>query len=157
MEILIVCTGNICRSPMAEGLLRQMLANRAMTDVRIRSAGTHAMDGRPAEPHAVEAARERGADIAGHTARSLDREMVDRADLILVMEQGQADLIARVLPPDREAQTLRLLADFRAAADRAEVDDPYGLPLDVYRDCALFIQECLDGVFDHIEAKPPSS
>ena len=151
IEVLIVCTGNICRSPMAEGMLRQMLAARSMHGCRVRSAGTHAMDRRPAEPHAIEAARERGADIAGHRARSLDREMADRADLILVMEEGQADLIARVLASARQAQTLRLLADFGPSADIREVEDPYGRPLEAYRDCTRLMQTCLAGVLELIE------
>ncbi len=151
IDVLIVCTGNICRSPMAEGMLRQMFADRSMHACRVRSAGTHAMDGRPAEPHAVEAARERGANIAGHKARSLDREMVDRADLILVMETGQADLIARALTTARQAQTLRLLAEFSPAEGVREVEDPYGRPLEAYRDCARLMQTCLAGVLEHIE------
>ena len=150
LEILIVCTGNICRSPMAEGMLRQMIADRSIHACRVRSAGTHAMDGRPAEPHAIEAARDRGVNIAGHRARSLDREMVDRADLILVMETGQADLIARVLAPARQAQALRLLAEFSPAAGTREIDDPYGQPLETYRDCARLMQTCLAGVLEHI-------
>lgn len=155
MEILFVCTGNICRSPMAEGLLRHILETRSVKGIRIRSAGTHAMDGRPVEPLAVEAARERGADISSHRARSLDRDMVARADLILVMEQEHADLIARVLPPARQAEALHLLARFNAAADRSEVDDPYGQPLDAYRDCVRFLQHCLAGVFDRIAGIEP--
>ncbi len=152
MEILVVCTGNICRSPMAEGLLRHRLAGRALRDIQIRSAGTHALDGRPAEPHAVAALREWGVHIEGHTARSLDREMVARADLILVMEQGQADLIARVLPPARQPQILRLLADYHPATEIAEIADPYGRPLEIYRDCARSIQACLAGVCAEIES-----
>ena len=145
-EILIVCTGNICRSPMAEGLLRHMLSLRGLNAINVRSAGTHAMDGRPAEPHAVAAAREMGVDISAHVARSLDPEMVARAALILVMEQGHADLIARVLPSARQAQTLRLLAAFGPGEDIREIEDPYGQPLDAYRDCARLMQICLDGV-----------
>ena len=157
MEILFVCTGNICRSPMAEGLLRHMLAVRSVEWVRVRSAGTHAMDGRPAEPHAIAAARELGADITTHRARSLDRDIVDRADLILVMEQAHADLIARVLPPARKAEVLHLLALFNSARNQAEVDDPYGQSLDAYRDCIHFIQQCLTGVLYRIaRVEPPS-
>ena len=148
-EILIVCTGNICRSPMAEGLLRQMLAVRRLNGFDVRSAGTHAMDGRPAEPHAVAAALEMGVDIAAHAARSLDRDMVDRAELILVMEQGHADLIARVLPPERQAQSLHLLAAFGPGQAIREIADPYGHPLDAYRDCARLMQTCLSGVLAH--------
>jgi protein-tyrosine phosphatase len=157
MEILFVCTGNICRSPMAEGLLRHMLAVRSVNWVRVRSAGTHAMDGRPAEPHAIAAARELGADISAHRARSLDRDLVEQADLILVMEQEHADLIARVLPPARQAEALHLLAPYSSTHNRLEVDDPYGQPLDAYRTCIHFIQQCLTGVLYRLaRIEPPS-
>jgi protein-tyrosine-phosphatase len=150
MEILFVCTGNICRSPMAEGLMAHMLAARSMGGFRVRSAGTVALDGRPAEPHAVVAARELGADIADHRARSLDPAMALQADLILVMEQGQAELIARVLPTDQQAQRLRLLGAYIPDRPSAEIDDPYGLPLDAYRSCARSIQQCLTAVLEQI-------
>ena len=156
MEILFICTGNICRSPMAEGLLRHMLAVRAAEGVDIRSAGTHAMDGRPAEPHAVEAARELGADINAHIARSLDREMVVGADLILVMEPWQADLVGRVLPVAEHADKVRLLAAY-GDASATTVDDPYGGTLDAYRACARLMQACLSAVVDQIEDRPPPS
>ncbi len=151
MEILIICTGNICRSPMAEGLLRHILDVRAVKGVHIRSAGTHALDGRPAEPHAVEAVRELGVDITAHTARSLDREMVSAADLVLVMESWQAELVGRVLPASEHAAKLRLLATYDAASATTTVDDPYGKPLASYRHCARFIQHCLTAVVDQIQ------
>lgn len=142
---------------MAEGLLRHMLAVRSVRWVHVRSAGTHAMDGRPAEPHAITAAHELGADITAHRARSLDRDLVDQADLILVMEQEHADLIARVLPPARQAEVLHLLAPYSPAHDRSEVDDPYGQPLDAYRTCIHFIQQCLTGVLYRLaRIEPPS-
>ncbi len=156
MEILVICTGNICRSPMAEGLLRHMLAARAIKGVQIRSAGTHALDGRPAEPHAVEAARELGADIAAHTARSLDSEMVMAADLVLVMESWQAELAGRVLPAPEHAAKLRLLATYGTASATTMVDDPYGQSLDAYRVCARFIQHCLAAVVDQIQSGHPA-
>lgn len=151
MEIIFICTGNICRSPMAEGLLRHMLDVRTIKGVHIRSAGTHALDGRPAEPHAVEAARELGADISAHTARSLDREMVMAADLVLVMESWQAELAGRVLPASEHATKLGLLATYGPASATTTVADPYGQPLDAYRVCARFIQDCLPAVVDQIQ------
>jgi protein-tyrosine phosphatase len=153
MVILCVCTGNICRSPMAEGLLTHMLAARALGGIRVHSAGTYALDGRPAEPHAVTAARELGANIAGHTARSLDPAMVAQADLMLVMEQGHADLIARVLSPERQAAQLHLLAAFGPDPTMADIADPYGQSLDVYRDCAGLIKRCLHAVVDQIATR----
>lgn len=156
MEILFICTGNICRSPMAEGLLRRMLAARAVKGVAIRSAGTHAMDGRPAEPHAVAAARELGADISAHNARSLDREMVAGADLILVMEPWQAELVGRVLPAAEHEDKVRLLAAY-GDMSATTVDDPYGGPLDAHRACARLMQACLTAVVEQILDRQLSS
>jgi protein-tyrosine phosphatase len=84
--ILVVCTGNICRSPIAEGILRDELQRRLGDDApEVISAGVSGWDGSPATPEATEAANERGTDISGHVARRLSRRDVDRADLILCM------------------------------------------------------------------------
>jgi protein-tyrosine phosphatase len=83
-SILLVCTGNICRSPIAEGLLRRLLASRN-APIDVGSAGTSGWDGSPAMPESIEAAAERGADISAHLARRLARSMVEDADLIVAM------------------------------------------------------------------------
>lgn len=83
-SILVVCTGNICRSPIAEGFLRRLLAARN-APIDVGSAGTSGWDGSPAMPESVEAAAERGADISSHQARRLARKMVEDADLAVAM------------------------------------------------------------------------
>jgi len=82
-EILMVCTGNICRSPMAAGLLRHMLPTDLENRIQVISAGTHAMHGHQAAPFAVQAMARQGIDISGHRARMIDRTLVRRASLIL--------------------------------------------------------------------------
>ena len=154
MEILVVCTGNICRSPMAEGLLRQMLSSTRQADSRVRSAGTHGLDTEPASAFAIEAAAELGVDISGHRARSLDREMVSRADLILVMEPFHEEIVARALS-EGERGRLRLLADFEQPRQSDTIDDPYQKPLSVYRDCLQRIRRCLDGVVRELGSTGP--
>jgi protein-tyrosine phosphatase len=151
MNILVVCTGNICRSPMAEGLLRAMLNDSRRADIRVCSAGTHGLDGEPAAAFAVEAAAELGVDISMHRARSLDPEMVGRADLILVMEPFHQELVARALSAG-ERDRLRLLADFEAPRQSDTIDDPYHQPLDVYRKCLRRIRRCLEGVILKLES-----
>jgi protein-tyrosine phosphatase len=106
-SILVVCTGNICRSPMAEGFLRRLLSSRGVTGIELRSAGTSGWDGSAAAPESVEAAAERGADITAHLARRLDREMLEEADLILAMCAEHRDAIS-ALAPSAEPRTFTL-------------------------------------------------
>ena len=97
-SILVVCTGNICRSPMAEGFLRALLASRGVTGIEVRSAGTSGWGGSAAVPESVEAAAELGADIAAHLARRVDREMLEEADLIVAMCAEHRDAVAALAP-----------------------------------------------------------
>jgi protein-tyrosine phosphatase len=83
-NILVLCIGNICRSPMAEGLLRRALSGRT-----VHSAGLGALVGHPAEPFSVQIMQEQGIDISSHRARSLTASMVSEADLILTMDLAQ--------------------------------------------------------------------
>jgi len=98
-SILVVCTGNICRSPIAEGILRDELQRRLGDDApRVISAGIAGWDDAPATPEAVEAARERGTDISGHVARRLTRGDIERADLILCMAGEHRDEAIHSVP-----------------------------------------------------------
>ncbi len=97
--ILIVCTGNVCRSPIAEGLLRRALAVRLGSDVpSVSSAGTAGWEGSGAQPGSIEAAADRGVDITDHVARQLTREQVLAADLVLGMAVEHRTAVARVVP-----------------------------------------------------------
>jgi len=96
-NILVVCIGNICRSPMAEALLKA----RAPESVHIHSAGIGALVGEPADPASVQLMQARGIDITAHRARQLSREMVSQAELILVMEDGHMQHIHSLSPAAR--------------------------------------------------------
>jgi protein-tyrosine phosphatase len=105
--ILVVCTGNICRSPMAEGLLRHHLEARGIGSIRVQSAGVQAWDGDEAMPEAVQALREVGLDISGHLSRALDPASLESADLILAMARWHRDVVAH-LDPRASARTFTL-------------------------------------------------
>jgi protein-tyrosine phosphatase len=107
-SILVVCTGNVCRSPMAEGFLRTALERRLGADApAVRSAGTAGWDGSGAMPESVQAARERGAEIGGHVARRLEPTMVEQADLLVCMATEHRDAIASWFP-DAAARSFTL-------------------------------------------------
>lgn len=117
-----MCTGNICRSPMAEAMLRQRLAARAL-DVFVHSAGL-VLDGQPAHPHAVETLEKAGLDLSGHTSRIIDAELARSADLIIAMELRHVREVA-VLEPSafNHAFTLpELVIRAREVGPRVDVD-----------------------------------
>ena len=169
-SILVICTGNICRSPISEGLLRDALERRfGAVAPGVSSAGTSGLEGSGAMPESVQAASELGVDIAGHVARRLTTAMASEADLLLCMARDHRDTFGP--PLDASAFTLkelvRLLATLPAppadagpeimperiaAAGRARRDgtvdgsfdediaDPLGQPIEAYRAIAWEIE-----------------
>jgi protein-tyrosine phosphatase len=99
--VVFVCTGNICRSPMAEAFLNRILAREGLADYAVRSAGVWAADGRPASLYAIQVMARRGIDISGHRAHSLTQADVEEADLILVMASEHAEVIETLLPSSK--------------------------------------------------------
>ncbi|HEX5950468.1 MAG TPA: protein-tyrosine-phosphatase [Actinomycetota bacterium] len=98
-SILVVCTGNICRSPIAEGMLRRGSRSRFGDDApSVASAGTAGWEGSPAMPESVAAAAERGVDIGGHVARRLVAEHVRAADLVIAMAAEHRDRVVAAVP-----------------------------------------------------------
>jgi glycine hydroxymethyltransferase len=97
--VLLVCTGNICRSPMASGFLSGLLLERGIDDVTVASCGVSAWEGSPPTPEAVAAMREQGRDISGHVARRMSRRIVESADLIVGMSSEHRDAVRRIARP----------------------------------------------------------
>lgn len=147
MEILVVCSGNICRSPYAEGYLRHRLESSAVRDVTIRSAGTLGIVGSPPSPETRALALEAGFDVAPLRSKGLHYDRVDEADVILVMEEAHRREIAARYPED--VGKVRLLSEFHPAAKGLapfpDIFDPIGLPLSEYRRCFQLLREALDG------------
>jgi len=125
-RVLMVCMGNICRSPTAEGVLRQLAAELAPElRLEVDSAGTHAYHlGEPPDARAIEHARRRGIEIGHLRARQVEARDHTRFDLILAMDEDNLARLAQRRPPDATA-TLQLLLDHAPGAARRQVPDPY--------------------------------
>jgi protein-tyrosine phosphatase len=129
--IVLVCTGNTCRSPMAETLLREQLRKKFGCEdaVRVLSAGVAAGQGCGASPQAIEVMGKRELDLTGHSSRSLDEEVMNVADLVLTMTRGHRAAILAAWPEMQDrVHTLR--------RDGGDISDPVGMPVEVYEACA---------------------
>jgi protein-tyrosine-phosphatase len=143
-HVLMVCTGNICRSPMAAGLLRHYLPADLKARIQVSSAGTHALRGHQAHEHAVAEMARLGIDISDHRARQITREIARSADLILVMETAHVGLVKRLLNWGKKGP--RLIGEFEQQTDAGEIADPYGQPPQAYAQCIQTLRPCIKGV-----------
>ena len=142
-SILVVCMGNICRSPMAEGVLRTRLSAAGMGHIRVSSAGTLGWDKAPARDEAVRACADIGVDITGHRSSPIAPQMAQTADLILAMEQQHIRDIADWFGSD--GNKMHLLGAFHPDNPGMEIEDPYGMSAEVYRKVLKEICRCTDG------------
>jgi glycine hydroxymethyltransferase len=148
-NVLFVCTGNICRSPIAEGFFRRLLGNRR--DIEVASAGVHAVRGQPPSLYAVQVCEEEGVDISGLRSQPLTASLIDRATHIFAMTGAHLETIHMLFPHGAEKSFL--LREFEEPGTTVwrDVPDPIGLGRDVYELCARTIKNALPSVLAFVE------
>jgi len=132
-RILVVCIGNICRSPMAEGLLKQTLPN-----IQVSSAGLSALVGHGADPNAIQIMADAGIDISAHRAHILTEVIARDADIILVMDEPQKQQVSIQYPFVR-GKTFKL-----AESSEQDIPDPYRQEPEIFHDVFLLIQKSVN-------------
>ncbi|MBC7186039.1 MAG: low molecular weight protein arginine phosphatase [Calditrichaeota bacterium] len=163
LRILFVCSGNSCRSPMAQGMLRAKLPHNLSQRVTVKSAGTLGINGQPATALAIQVAREYGADLRNHLSQGLSEELTEWADLILVMERAHLEFIKKNYPAAAErTHLLRAYGRMSPVLNGDEdIPDPIGGSLATYRECAHLIATELDRILplltELVEAHEPGA
>ena len=153
-RIAVVCTGNICRSPMGEIVLRQMLDDADVTGVEVSSAGTagwHIGDG--ADRRAIRLMRERGYDASEHRARQFTPGWFEQLDLVLAADEGHLRQLQGMISSPADREKIRLLREFDAEAVEAgtlDVDDPYYGDMSDFEQCLAEVEAACRGVVEHV-------
>lgn len=155
MNILFVCTGNTCRSSMAEGIFKHLLIKNNIENIHVSSAGISAYGGDVANKNAITVLKSKGIDISNHSARQIDDVILTNSDLILTMTDSHKRVLIKYAPEfSNKIFTLREFA-YKINGEisdgiNLDIDDPYGMDYQVYQLCMAEIETELNKIIKNV-------
>ncbi len=149
MNILLVCTGNTCRSAMAGGLFEKALDDDGDGSISVDTAGINVYVPAPASENAVKIMEEMEIDISDHMSRQVTKEDIDEADLVLVMTPSHRNILIDLYP--QYSDKIYTFPEYAYGSDD-EISDPFGGDEEEYRECALQLKSAIDAVYAKIKA-----
>ncbi|MGC0330868.1 protein-tyrosine phosphatase [Streptomyces sp. SAI-170] len=154
-RVCFVCTGNICRSPMAESVFRARVAEAGLdSEVEVDSAGTGGWhEGDPADPRTVAVLEEHGYD-GDHVARQFQASWFSRLDLVIALDSGHLKALRRLAPTEQDAAKVRLLRSYDPTADGdLDVPDPYYGGMDGFEECLEMVESASTGLLHAVRER----
>ena len=154
IKVLFVCTGNICRSPTAEGVFKHYVGQAGLADrITTDSAGTHDYHvGEAPDPRAQKAAAQRGYDISKLHGRQVIRRDFNEFDYVLAMDELNMRLLARLCPPEQRHK-LKLMMEFAYGSTTSQVPDPYAGTAQDFETVLDLLESAAEGLLDHVRAE----